>query len=250
MKVKLNSSQIGYITELKCKTFLLERGFTVLVPQGNYQKYDLAIEHDGAFHRIQCKHAAKEDNGFRVRTVYATRGSSTSIPYTSEQCDCFMTEFEGEFYIFPVFGTKETKFWAESWTESSRYKNSKIAKDFLAEDYLNSIYPNGPALIPIEDDFEREKNLCLDCKEEISFGAVRCRSCEYKRRGKKRTKGLDEYPIDREELKRLIRTEPFTQLGLTFGVSDKAITKWCKKFDLPHRKKDIISYSEKEWQEI
>lgn len=54
----------------------------------------------------------------------------------------------------------------------------------------------------------------------------------------------------REELKNLIRTNSFTSLGSKFGVSDKAITKWCIAENLPSRKKDINSYSDDEWELI
>lgn len=136
MKIELNPSQIGYITELKCKTFLLEQGLTVLIPQGNYQKYDLVLERDGKFHRIQCKHASKEEDSFMVRTNYNIRSSNLKQVYTIDDCDCFMTEFEGEFYIFPVFGTVEAKFWMID----KNHKNSKMAKDFLAKDYLKALF--------------------------------------------------------------------------------------------------------------
>lgn len=43
----------------------------------------------------------------------------------------------------------------------------------------------------------------------------------------------------KDELFELIKKHPFTTLAKKFGVSDKAITKWCKHYGLPYRKKDI-----------
>ena len=57
-------------------------------------------------------------------------------------------------------------------------------------------------------------------------------------------------PITREELKNLIRTTSFIQIGKQFKVSDNAIRKWCLKFNLPKTKKEINSYSNKEWELI
>lgn len=34
------------------------------------------------------------------------------------------------------------------------------------------------------------------------------------------------------------------------GVSDNAIRKWCKKYNLPYKKKDIKSYSDEEWGQL
>lgn len=131
MQTILNPSQIGSITELRCQTFLIEHGWNVLVPVGNYLKYDIAIEKDGRFYRIQCKHATGQDGGFIVRTKYEVRdnGKVRKESYTENDCDYFMTEFDGVFYIFPVWGTNETKFW----TRNARLSNCKLAKDYDAE---------------------------------------------------------------------------------------------------------------------
>ena len=56
--------------------------------------------------------------------------------------------------------------------------------------------------------------------------------------------------INRETLKKLIRTKPFTKIGEQYQVSDNAIRKWCIKFNLPSKKKDINSYSDEEWENI
>ena len=52
----------------------------------------------------------------------------------------------------------------------------------------------------------------------------------------------------REEFKKLIRTKSFLEIGRRFNVSDNAIRKWCDKYDLPRRKKDINNYSDEEWE--
>ena len=52
--------------------------------------------------------------------------------------------------------------------------------------------------------------------------------------------------ISRDDLKKKIRNLPFTKIGEDFGVSDKAIAKWCIKYNLPSKKKDIKSYSDAE----
>lgn len=55
---------------------------------------------------------------------------------------------------------------------------------------------------------------------------------------------------DRETLKSLIRSTPFTRIAEQFGVSDNAIRKWCDYYNLPRRVKDIKSYSDEEWENI
>lgn len=90
------------------------------------------------------------------------------------------------------------------------------------------------------------KKYCIDCGKEISQSATRCNDCA----NKNKTVALENMPITREELKQLIRTTPFTTIAEQFGISDNAIRKWCDKFNLPRKKKDINSYSDKEWENI
>lgn len=54
----------------------------------------------------------------------------------------------------------------------------------------------------------------------------------------------------REELKKLIRSTSFLQLGKIYNVSDNTIRKWCKAENLPHRSSDIKKYTDEEWNLI
>ena len=87
---------------------------------------------------------------------------------------------------------------------------------------------------------------CVDCGKEISRGCIRCKYCN----GKSKIVSEENMPIDRNKLKELIFTIPFTKIGKMFGVTDNAIRKWCKKFNLPFKREDIIKYSEEEWINI
>lgn len=86
---------------------------------------------------------------------------------------------------------------------------------------------------------------CKDCGKLISQNAIRCKSCDTLFRQQNST-----LKVDRNELKNLIRTVPFITIGKQFGVSDNAIRKWCKIENLPYTKKEIKSYSDKEWDLI
>lgn len=100
-------------------------------------------------------------------------------------------------------------------------------------------------MYPIRKSQKLKLFYCLDCGIEITRNSCRCRKCSdsYK-------VAQNILPISRESLKEMIRTEPFTKIGIRFGISDNAIRKWCVKYNLPSTKKDIKKYSEKEWLEV
>lgn len=87
---------------------------------------------------------------------------------------------------------------------------------------------------------------CLRCGKEIRYRSKYCEECIKEKRSEKSKINS----ITREELKELIRTTPFTTIAKQFNVSDNAIRKWCKKYDLPYQSSVIKSYSDEEWEKI
>lgn len=92
-------------------------------------------------------------------------------------------------------------------------------------------------------DLSKKNHYCVDCGIEIFKGAKRCKECAAKSRR------VVARPT-REELKDLIRSESFTCISKMYGVSDTAIKKWCKNYNLPSKKSDIKKMSDSEWASI
>ena len=90
---------------------------------------------------------------------------------------------------------------------------------------------------------KRTISYCAICGKQITFGHTYCIQCN----GLKHRKV--KHP-SREELKEMIRNTTFVNIAKLYGVSDKAVVKWCKKENLPFRRKDIKSYSDEEWSLI
>ena len=101
---------------------------------------------------------------------------------------------------------------------------------------------------------------CCDCGQKLkNKKSTRCASCESKRRKKlsivNENDNTYSFPksnklVERNELKQLIRTKSFIDIGKYYGVSDNSIRKWCKTLGLPYRHVDIHNISDEDWENI
>lgn len=116
---------------------------------------------------------------------------------------------------------------------------------FISDFNNGKIWRQDGVQYPLRQPKEKVRYYCADCGAELyqDTKAIRCHTCAMKL-----TRRVER--PSREQLKVLIRTIPFTQIGQQFGVSDNAIKKWCDVYSLPRKKKDICQYSDEEWANI
>ena len=111
-------------------------------------------------------------------------------------------------------------------------------KDFYDEEVANQLL----------DELEKTKThqivYCQRCGKEISDKrATYCSECAHL------MSRVCDRP-ERDELKELIRTLPFTRIAEKYGVSDNAIRKWCIAYNLPSKKTEINKISDEDWDKI
>lgn len=88
---------------------------------------------------------------------------------------------------------------------------------------------------------------CQDCGIQVSGPNVKhCVKCAVKYN----PSNISKVKPSREILKELIYTQTFRSIGKQYGVSDNAIKKWCKSYNLPYKKSDIKLFTQEEWQKI
>ncbi len=79
----------------------------------------------------------------------------------------------------------------------------------------------------------KQHNYCVDCGKEITITANRCEKCA------RTARRVVERP-SKEELFNFLKENKgnFSLAGRIFGVSDNAVRKWCKQYELPFRSGD------------
>jgi hypothetical protein len=77
-----------------------------------------------------------------------------------------------------------------------------------------------------DSDNSIKKTFCSDCSVEISHGATRCIKCNGKRNRKTKRPSRNQLIEDKDELRY------FTRIGNKYGVSDNAVRKWFKYYDI------------------
>lgn len=77
-----------------------------------------------------------------------------------------------------------------------------------------------------------KNNICPNCGEHKDYKAKYCLNCRNIARRKV------ERP-NKEMLLDLIKAKTFAQIGKMYGVSENAVRKWCKLYNLPYKRKDV-----------
>ena len=131
----------GELTELKCQMFCLERGFIVSKPIVDNARYDLLLDYNNKFYRIQIKTSrwmSEEHEGivFNCKSQHSVAGGNKIMKYTPEEVDFFMTEFEGEFYLIPCEKAKSEIRLRFKPTKNHQDDKATFAKDFKFEEVI------------------------------------------------------------------------------------------------------------------
>lgn len=238
------TKQKGLITELHCQLAFSNLGFTVCAPICEDSRYDFIVDINGELIRIQCKTCSllEDKNGIKFATRSCRSNTQTNLQreYTKDEIDYFYTYYNGKSYLIKVEETSSSK--------TLRFSNpNKISNICLAEDYeLETVLKKD-----FYCDFQynqihiihKKRYNCPQCGAQTSEKNLLCIKCT----------NLKNRVVDRpnrDTLKKEIRTIPFTQIGAKYKVSDNAIRKWCIAENLPSKKRDILAFSDKEWEEI
>lgn len=145
----MNTKYLGNLTELQCITRFYELGYPVSIPYGDSEKYDMIIDVNGKLYRLQCKHAnphINENNDIDYITIktcwqtgYTKNSSNKRHLYSEEDCDYFVTHYEGKNYLIPVDECSTMKTLRIVMPKNGQTKGITFLKDCVDEEVLQTL---------------------------------------------------------------------------------------------------------------
>lgn len=246
-------------------------GIPVALPFDDNMPYDLIIYINNQFYKIQVKTTlcVKNNEYMEFQTNITNPFKKTRRPYEKDEVDyfflyCVENEWKG------LISFEEYNYRAIIVVRYNIPITNNIVGITFSDQLLfsNKVFQYfGKELIrpsPEQKKYIPRKEICPIC--HINYKTKKAKMCipcyNIKRKegiiprivprqvtdpSKYKAKNKD---ITREELKNLVRNKPFTQIAKDYGVSDNAVRKWCKRNNIPHRRGDIINYSDEEWAKI
>lgn len=138
----------GLTTELHCILDFTELGYRCLTPVDDSSKYDVVVDINGKFIRVQCKTStwvkdtAKEKVAFYISTSRQTTNTKTTTyyKYSAEDIDYFYTWFNGQGYLVSINEANGTKFrWRYEYPSTGQKQGIHIADDYKISEVLKAI---------------------------------------------------------------------------------------------------------------
>ena len=228
----------------------MSMGFDCSIPYGDNSRYDIIVDVGDELLRVQCKSSSnpikngiRDLDAFHFSTVTQTTNTKETVRrrYDESQIDYFATAYDGKVYLIPVSECSTSKtLRLKPPTNGSNVYNK--AEDYLLENMLGHKVKTSFCSEECSSSItESTKNTSVLNVTAIQY--LMCVEC-YRLSSRK-----TEWP-SKEELKELIRTKSFVQIGKDFGVSDNAVRRWCKSYNLPTRMSDIKSINSNDWTNL
>ena len=103
-KTKLTPNDVGERAQGAIVAEVMKYGYTVLIPFGEGRRYDLVIEKNAQFLRLQCKAGRYMNGVVRFNACSSNWFNQTRKRYTKEEIDYFAVycEHTTKVYLVPV----------------------------------------------------------------------------------------------------------------------------------------------------
>ncbi len=216
--MKHHTKEKGDIAVLKAMCDLRSKGYYIFNSTTEHLPFDFIIFKSNQIYRIQVKYLKNSPALIPNKTNWADRNGSHSRKYNENDFDYYaLYNPESEIIIYPSI-----KFAGKT----IRFKETKNkSPSYWYEDFLQ-----------LTD--TAEKRIFRKNKPSSSAHKAACK----RYREKVKNKDINSYKPkphtrkvirpSKDELEKLIWSKPTSTIAKEFGVSDNAIAKWCKNYDI------------------
>ncbi len=131
-----NTKDIGDRTEAIILAELLKAGYNALLPFGDNNRYDMVVDINGKFIRIQCKTGYLKNGCVKFSTVSIYKGKNGTVkrPYTKDEIDIIMVYSREYDKIYAISVNELAKgimtLRVEKTKNNISYKSINWAKDY------------------------------------------------------------------------------------------------------------------------
>ena len=249
MEKQQTSNEYGISQELLVLSQLVNYG-SVSIPYGNSARYDCILDCNGKYYKIQIKSLNMLDEDTIAIPMANSRlagdGGHVNKIYTSEEIDFIAITFNNWIYLFNPDLAKQV--FTVRVNKPTQY-NQHWIEDYRIDKVLGIQIKSW---VSLKEETREEKGTakikkytCIDCGVPVWNKNARCVCCARIIQSANSTKP------SREILKAKIKDTPFTRIGAEYNVTDNAVRKWCKTYNLPSKTSEIKEIIEKgEWDLI
>ena len=143
------TQQKGLSTLMHCMLDFTNLGYSCLTPIDDSSRYDIVIDLNGKFIRIQCKtaswatrHQKSSTSAFAINTYRQTTNTkkTTRYKYSADEIDYFYTWFNGQGYLVSVNeATGITFTWRYEYPSTNQKEGIHIAENYKIEEVISKI---------------------------------------------------------------------------------------------------------------
>lgn len=134
MLAAIDTNIVGHITEAKILTRFLQKGYSVSLPYGGKEHYDLIVDTGDKLLRVQCKTAQLLEDGTIIQFSVTRRDRRTGKKALYKNVDYFAAYCPqlDETYLYPASLTNKSRarLRIKVAKDKKSYKTTRWAKDY------------------------------------------------------------------------------------------------------------------------
>lgn len=142
-----NTKKLGNLTELQCMTYLYQLGYSISIPFGNADKYDLVLDVNDKLYKIQIKHSSEyydefnEPEYIKFKCTWQSHNMNgySRTQYKENEIDFFATFYKGQCYLIPLEECSNEKTLRIKPPKNNQKKGISFLADYKAEEVISKL---------------------------------------------------------------------------------------------------------------